>query len=56
MDLLPSQLQDVLVLRRLFFAAVYLPKDLPQYWSIVGNCLSESNDVTLEPEKCRLDL
>ena len=36
MDLLPVELQDLSVLRRLLFAVVYLPKDLPHYWSIVG--------------------
>ena len=54
MDLLPVELQDLSVLRRLLFAVVYLPKDLPHYWSIVGKFLSLGNDVSIEPEKCRL--
>ena len=36
MDFLPPELHDVAVLRRVIFATVYLPKDLPQYWSVVA--------------------
>ena len=36
MDLLPAELQDAAILRRIIFAAAYLPKDVPHYWSIVG--------------------
>ena len=36
MDLLPPELQDLTVLRRIIFAAVYLPRELPQYWSVVA--------------------
>ena len=35
MDLLPSELRDVAVLRRIIFASVYLPKDVPNYWSVL---------------------
>ena len=35
-SVLPPELQDVSVLRRLLFAVRYLPKDLPNYWSLVG--------------------
>jgi len=53
MDLLPTKLQDLSVLRRLIFAVVYLPKDLPQYWSVVGEFASQG-DKGLEPEVVRL--
>ena len=36
MDLLPAELQDAAILRRIIFAAAYLPKDVPHYWCIVG--------------------
>ena len=35
MELLPLELRDPGILRRLVFAVVYLPRDLPHYWSIV---------------------
>lgn len=54
MELLPSELQDLSLLRRLLFAVVYLPKDLPQYWFIVGKFVSQGADCSLEPEKCRV--
>ena len=36
MELLPPQIQDLGVLRRIIFASVNLPKDLPDYWHIVA--------------------
>lgn len=35
MDLLPPELHDVAILRRVLFAAVYLPRNLPDYWLAV---------------------
>ena len=53
MELLAPELQDLTVLRRLIFAVVYLPKDLPQYWSVVGKFASQGGK-DLEPEIVRL--
>ena len=36
MELLSPQIQDLGVLRRIIFASVNLPKDLPDYWHIVA--------------------
>ena len=44
MDLLPAELQDAAVLRRIIFAATYLPTDVPHYWSIVGQFLGAKVD------------
>ena len=56
MDLLPVEFKDLSVLRRLIFAVTYLPKDLPQYWSVVKKFVSlgKDDDLKIEPEKCRV--
>ena len=54
MDLLPLELQDVTTLRRIIFAAVHLPKDLPQYWSIVAMFASRGSKKVLQPESVRI--
>ncbi len=56
MELLPPQLQDAAVLRRLVFAAVHLPRDLPHYWSVVTQFASQGNQSgqRLEPESVKI--
>ena len=44
MELLPTELQDLAVLRRLIFASVYLPRDMPEYWSMVTRFGSNYGD------------
>ena len=34
LDLISKYLQDTSVLRRLLFAIVYIPQDLPNYWGV----------------------
>ena len=36
MDVLPKEVQDVAVLRRLIFASVHLPVGTPNYWSVIA--------------------
>lgn len=40
MDLLPPELQDISVLRRVIFAVGYLPEDMPLYWEVVAQFAS----------------
>ena len=54
MDLLPVEFQDLSLLRRLLFAVTHLPKDLPQYWSVVEKFVSQGKVDSFKPEKCRL--
>ena len=42
MDFLPDEVQDPTILRRIIFAAVYLPTELPQYWSVVTEFASQA--------------
>ena len=43
MEVLPAELQDLNVLRRLFFAVGYLPEDLLKYWSILSAFLAQQS-------------
>ena len=56
MDLLPQEIQDLTVVRRIIFAVAYLPKDFPHYWSVVSESASRTctsaND--LQPDVVRL--
>jgi hypothetical protein len=48
MEVLPAELQDLNILRRLFFAVGYLPENLPKYLSILSALLaqhSQSNSI-----------
>ena len=56
MELLPVELRDPSILRRLVFAAVYLPRDLPYYWSIVTEFAGIESEGTkvLSPESVRV--
>lgn len=40
----PTEFQDLAVLRRLIFASVYLPRAMPDYWSIVTKFVSNNGD------------
>ena len=35
MEVIPSQIKDLGVVRRALFASVYLPKACPNYWSVI---------------------
>lgn len=56
MDLLPVELRDPGVLRRLVFVAVYLPRDLPHYWSVVTQFVGMESEgaKVLSPESVRV--
>ena len=50
MEVVPPEIADLGILRRIVFASTYLPKDLPEYWSIITSfakagvaCTSEIN-------------
>ena len=53
MDLLPPELQDLAVLRRIIFAVAQLPKDMPQYWTVVTRFAS-LGDKSLQPESVKV--
>ena len=36
MDLIPSEIKDLGVIRRAVFASMYLPQECPNYWSLVS--------------------
>ena len=52
MDLLPIELQDVAILRRIIIAAVYLPRGLPHYWSVVAQFAGGNQSI--QPESVRV--
>ena len=56
MELLPSEFHDVTVLRRLIFASVYLPKDIPKYWSVIAWFVSHGSlkGKTLSPDSVKI--
>jgi len=35
MKFLPPQLADISILKRILFASTYLPKEFPEYWTVV---------------------
>ena len=53
MDLLPPELHDVAILRRILFASVYVPKDLPDYWLAVTNFASQGG-LSLQPQSVKI--
>lgn len=58
MDFLPDEVQDPTILRRIIFAAVYLPKELPHYWSVVTEFANQAkkSGKSLHPEAVRMAL
>ena len=56
MEFLPDEVQDPTILRRIIFAAVYLPKELPHYWSVVMQFASQAkkSGKTRHPEAVRM--
>jgi len=56
MDLLPKELQDAAVLRRLVFAVAYLPRDLPHYWSVITEFVTKACQPgqSVQPEIVRI--
>jgi len=53
MDLLPLEVLDVAVLRRILFASVHLPRDLPHYWSTIAQFASLTGK-SLQPESVKI--
>lgn len=54
MDLLPLELKDFGVLRRVIFAVVHLPADMPQFWSVVAQFASAGSKSDLQPESVKI--
>lgn len=53
MDLLPPELQDVAILRRILFASAYLPRDLPDYWLAIARFASHGG-LSLESQSVKI--
>lgn len=53
MDALPAEVRDLTILRRIIFAVTHLPRDLPQYWTIVAE-FACPHDRKLQPESVKL--
>ena len=53
MKVLPVELRDPGVLRRLVFAVAYLPRDLPHYWSLISQFVGDRAK-DLSPESLRV--
>ena len=53
MELVGSVIKDVSVLRRMLFAASYLPQDVPHYLEIVAS-FSCVNSISLSADKVKL--
>ena len=45
MEVIPSQIKDLGVVRRAQFASVYLPKACPNYWSVVTQFVTMSSQL-----------
>ena len=56
MDLLPAELRDPGILRRLIFAVVFLPRDAPHYWTLITQFITLKSEVAkvLSPEVVRV--
>lgn len=56
MDFLPQQIQDPAIPRRIVFAVAYLPKNLPHYWSVVTEFVSQASQYgqQLQPEAVKV--
>ncbi len=52
MELLPPELVDLTILRRILFASIYLPKEFPDYWTLVTDFATagSSGDKKVSPE------
>ena len=53
MEVLPVELRDPVLLRRLVFVVVYLPRDLPHYWSLISQFVGDRTK-DLSPESLRV--
>ena len=54
MDLLPKELQDFGVLRRVIFAVVHLPPEMPHLWSVIAQFASSGCKYNLQPEAVKI--
>jgi hypothetical protein len=54
MDLLPAELQDLAILRRILFAAVYLPSEMPNYWDVITGFANNDVLKPLQPHSVKL--
>lgn len=48
------ELKDFGVLRRVIFAVVHLPADMPQFWSVVAQFASAGSKSDLQPESVKI--
>ena len=54
MELVGSVIRDVSVLRRMLFAASYLPQDVPHYWEIVASFSCVNSSISLSADRVKL--
>jgi len=54
MELFPPKLRDLSILRRVIFAAVHLPKELPEYWETFSAFLFQGKDKEIELDQLRI--
>jgi hypothetical protein len=54
MELIGPVVKDVSVLRRMLFAASYLPQDVPHYWEIVASFSCVDSSTSLSAERVKL--
>ena len=54
MELVGSVIKDVSVLRRMLFAASYLPQDVPHYWEIVASLSCVNSSISLSADRVKL--
>ena len=50
MELIPSEITDLGMLRRILFASVYLPKDLPEYWTVIAAFANAETTAKISPD------
>lgn len=50
MELIPSEITDLGMLRRILYASVYLPKDLPEYWSVIAAFANAETTAKISPD------
>lgn len=53
MDLLPPELQDMAILRRILLASACLPRDLPNYW-LADTHFASQGGLSLEPQSVKI--
>ena len=56
MDILVEKVSDVAVIRRILFAAAFLPHDYPYYWKIIASFAFRASKVSkpLDPDEVKV--